>query len=474
MITKHKVFGGIVWNFTGLVIDYGLRTIVKLILARLLLPEDFGVLGFAILFTGMINIFSDLGMFAALVQRKDTELKPIDYDTAFWMGIAWGLFLALVLTFIITPISVNFFNEPLLKSILPALSISLILMPLYTIPVVKITRDMDFKRIVVPQNASQVASSAIAIAMAFMGFGVWSLVFQRLLGVVFLVIIHAITSTWRPQMRFSKVSFKNIFGFGIYTTGTSIFNYLTRNVDYLIIGKMLGAQSLGIYTLAYNVTYVIRGQIMNVTNKVFYPVYSKIQNDSVSIKRYYFKIIKNNCIIIYPIMVGLILLAKPLVLLGLGEKWVEAVIPIQFMAGAGLIHLLTSSNTILLRGIGKPKLEMILAIIKTIGITVPFIVLGVIYNGINGAAAALLAAKTVIFFINNITLKKVANIQFWEILKNAGSLFAITLIAVISSLFVTEYLFLTVLFLIYLIIHILISNQDIQQIIMLIKHRKNN
>jgi len=347
-------------------------------------------------------------------------------------------------------------------------------MPLYTIPVVKITRDMDFKRIVVPQNVSQVASSAIAIVMAFMGFGVWSLVFQRLLGVVFLVIIHAITSTWRPQMRFSKVSFKNIFGFGIYTTGTSIFNYLTRNVDYLIIGKMLGAQSLGIYTLAYNVTYVIRGQIMNVTNKVFYPVYSKIQNDSVSIKRYYFKIIKNNCIIIYPIMVGLILLAKPLVLLGLGEKWVEAVIPIKFMAGAGLIHLLTSSNTILLRGIGKPKLEMILAIIKTIGITVPFIVLGVIYNGINGAAAALLAAKTVIFFINNITLKKVANIQFWEILKNAGSLFAITLIAVISSLFVTEYLFLTVLFLIYLIIHILISNQDIQQIIMLIKHRKNN
>ncbi|MEJ2196839.1 MAG: lipopolysaccharide biosynthesis protein, partial [Ignavibacteriaceae bacterium] len=430
--------------------------------------------GFAILFTGMINIFSDLGMFAALVQRKDTELKPIDYDTAFWMGIAWGLFLALVLTFIITPISVNFFNEPLLKSILPALSISLILMPLYTIPVVKITRDMDFKRIVVPQNVSQVASSAIAIVMAFMGFGVWSLVFQRLLGVVFLVIIHTITSTWRPQMRFSKVSFKNIFGFGIYTTGTSIFNYLTRNVDYLIIGKMLGAQSLGIYTLAYNVTYVIRGQIMNVTNKVFYPVYSKIQNDSVSIKRYYFKIIKNNCIIIYPIMVGLILLAKPLVLLGLGEKWVEAVIPIQFMAGAGLIHLLTSSNTILLRGIGKPKLEMILAIIKTTGVTIPFIVLGVIYNGINGAAAALLAAKTVIFFINNITLKKVANIQFWEILKNAGSLFAITLIAVISSLFVTEYLFLTVLFLIYLIIHILISYQDIQQIIMLIKHRKNN
>jgi len=471
---KHKIFGGVVWNFTGLMIDNGLRMIVKLILARLLLPEDFGIIGFAVLFMGIINIFSDLGMSAALIQRKDTELKPIDYDTAFWVGIGWGLFLALVLTFIITPISVNFFNEPLLNSILPVLSLSLIIGPLSTIHIVNITREMDFKRIVVPQNVSHVAASIIAIVMAFMGFGVWSLVFQRLLAVFFLVLIYTFGSTWRPQMRFSKVSFKKIFNFGIYTTGTSIFNYLTGNIDYLLIGKMLGAQPLGIYSLAYNVTYIIRSQIMNVTNKVFFPVYSKIQNDLVKIKRYYFKIIKYNCIVIYPIMIALIFFAKPLVLIGLGEKWIEAVIPIQFMAGAGLVHLLTSSNTILLRGIGRPRLEMIMSIIKTMGVTVPFIVLGVIYNGINGAAAGLLASKTVIFFINNITLKKVANIKFWEILNNAGSLFAITLISVISSFFVKEYLILTAVFTIYLVIHILVSYQDIKQIIILFKQKKNN
>lgn len=471
---KHKIFGGVVWNFTGLMIDNGLRMIVKLILARLLLPEDFGIIGFAVLFMGIINIFSDLGMSAALIQRKDTELKPIDYDTAFWVGIGWGLFLAIVLTFIITPISVNFFNEPRLNSILPVLSISLIIGPLSTIHIVNITREMDFKRIVVPQNVSHVAAAIIAIVMAFMGFGVWSLVFQRLLAVFFLVLIYTFGSTWRPQMRFSKVSFKKIFNFGIYTTGTSIFNYLTGNIDYLLIGKMLGAQPLGIYSLAYNVTYIIRSQIMNVTNKVFFPVYSKIQNDSEKIKRYYFKIIKYNCIVIYPIMIALIFFAKPLVLIGLGEKWIEAVIPIQFMAGAGLVHLLTSSNTILLRGIGRPRLEMIMSIIKTMGVTVPFIVLGVIYNGINGAAAGLLASKTVIFFINNITLKKVANIKFWEILNNAGSLFAITLISVISSFFVKEYLILTAVFTIYLVIHILVSYQDIKQIIILFKQKKSN
>jgi len=470
---KHKIFGGVVWNSIGLIIDNGLHLIVKLILARLLLPEEFGIIGFAIVFTGMIRVLSDMGMSAALIQRKDEDLKPIDYDTAFWAGIIWGLVLATIITFVVSPIAASFFNEPLLKTIIPVLAITFLLKPLTKIHIVNITRDMDFKRIVLPQNISRITAAIIAIIMALMGFGVWSLVFQRVLTNLFLAVIYSYVSDWRPKMRFSLISFRKIFSFGVYTTGTGVFNYLAGNIDYLLIGKMLGAQQLGIYSLAYNLTYVVRGQIMGVINKVLYPVYSKIQDDAGTIKRYYFKVIKYNCIVIYPMMVGLILLAKPLVLMGLGERWSEAVIPIQLMAAAGLVHLLTSSNTILLRGIGKPRLEMIMSIIKTLCVTVPLIVLGVIYYGINGAAAGLLAAKIVIFFINNYTLKKVAHINFLEILDNAGSLFAITITIIISSLFINDYLILTALFGIYLLIHFRVSNQDIKQIILLFKNRKS-
>ncbi|MCZ6703974.1 MAG: lipopolysaccharide biosynthesis protein [Ignavibacteria bacterium] len=472
MKLKHKIFGGVVWNSIGLIIDNGLSMIVKLILARLLLPEDFGIIGFAVVFMGMIKVFSDMGMSAVLIQRKDEDLKPIDYDTAFWVGIIWGLFLAAIMTFAITPIASVFFNEPLLKTIIPVLSISIVLKSLTTVHIVNITREMDFKRIVLPQNISRITAAVIAIIMALKGFGVWSLVFQRVLTNLFLAFIYPFVSDWRPKMRFSLISFRKIFSFGVYTTGTKVFNYLTGNIDYLLIGKMLGASQLGIYSLAYNLTYVIRGQIMNVVNKVFYPVYSKIQDDLLTIKRYYFKVIKYNCIVIYPIMVGLILLAKPLVLIGLGEKWSAAVIPLQLMAAAGLVHLLTSSNTILLRGIGKPKLEMIMSIIKTLGVNVPFIVLGVIYYGVNGAAGGLLAAKIVIFIINNITLRKVANINFLEILDNAGSLFAITITTIILSFFINDYLILTALYGLYLFIHFRVSNKDIKQIIQLFKDRK--
>ena len=473
MKLKHKIFGGVVWNSIGLIIDNGLHIIVKLILARLLLPEEFGIIGFAVVFTGMIRVLSDMGMSAALIQRKDEELKPIDYDTAFWAGIVWGLFLATIITFVVTPIAASFFNEPLLKTIIPVLAITFLLKPLTTVHIVNITRELDFKRIVLPRNISRITAAVIAIIMALMGYGVWSLVFQRVLTNLFLAVIYSFVSDWRPKIRFSLISFRKIFSFGVYTTGTKVFNYLTGNIDYLLIGKMLGAQQLGVYSLAYNLTYIVRGQIMGVINRVLYPVYSKIQDDANTIKRYYFKVIKYNCIVIYPMMVGLILLAEPLVLIGLGERWGEAVIPIQLMAGAGLVHLLTSSNTILLRGIGKPRLEMIMSIIKTIGVTVPFIILGVIYYGINGAAAGLLAAKIVIFFINNITLKKVVRINFLEILDNAGSLFAITITTIIASFFIHDYLILTALFGIYLLVHFRASNQDIKQIIILFKNRKS-
>jgi O-antigen/teichoic acid export membrane protein len=471
---KHKIFGGVIWNSLGLIIDNGLSLIVKLILARLLLPKDFGIIGFAVVFMGIIKVISDMGMSTALIQRKDENLKPIDYDTAFWAGIIWGLFLATILILAIAPIAADFFNAPLLKSIIPVLSITFVLKPLNTVHIVNITREMDFKRLVLPRNISNIAAAAIAIIMALTGFGVWSLVFQRVLTNVFLVSIYSYVSKWRPHLRFDKNSFRKIFSFGVYTTGTGIFNFLTGNIDYLLIGKMLGAGPLGVYSLAYNITYVVRGQIMNVINKVFYPVYSKIQDDTVKIKRYYFSVIKYNCIAIYPIMVGLILLAKPFVLIGLGNKWSEAVLPTQLMAGAGLVHLLTSSNTILLRGIGKPKLELIMSIIKTLGVTVPFIVIGVIYYGINGAAAGLLGAKTVIFFINNITLRKVAGIKFLEILDNAGGLFAVTIVTLIISFFTSNYLLLSLLFAIYLVLHIIISYSDIKKIWSLYKEKKNN
>jgi O-antigen/teichoic acid export membrane protein len=469
---KHKIFGGVAWNAIGLILENGLQLIVKLILARLLLPEVFGIVGFATVFIGMVEVFNDLGMSSALIQRKEKHLNPIDYDTAYWVGIGWAIFLLIILSFLVGPIASSFYNEPLLIAIIPVLSISLVARNLIAVHIVNITRELEFKKIVMPRNLSRLFASAVAITMAFMGFGVWSIVAQSVITDILLVFIYSYISPWRPQRRFSKKSFRNIFSFGVYTTGTNIFNYLTGNTDLLLIGKLLGAHSLGVYTLGYNFTYLVRGQIMNVINSVFFPVYSKIQDDLETIKRYYFKVIKYNCIITYPLMIGIILLAEPLVHFVLGNKWVEAIIPMQIMAAAGLVHLLTSSNTVLFRGIGKPKLELIFSIIKTLVINVPFIVIGTIYYGIIGAASGLLAAKVAIFFVNNITLRKVVGIKFSEILSNAGTLFLLTAVAALSVFLTRNYFILTAIFLVYFGLHLWISFPELKQILTMIKNRK--
>lgn len=472
MSLKHKIFGGVAWNAIGLLIDNGLQMVVKLILARLLLPEVFGIIGFATVFIGMIQVFNDLGMSSALIQRKEKHLNPIDYDTAYWAGLAWALFLMAVLSFIVGPIAASFYNEAMLLQIIPVLSISLISRNLIAIHLVNITRELEFKKIVLPRNITRILAALVAIIMALTGFGVWSIVFQSVVTEVLLVFVYSYVSPWRPSRQFSKDSFKKIFSFGAYTTGTSIFNYLTGNLDYLLIGKLLGAYQLGVYTLGYNVTYIVRGQIMNVINSVFFPVYSKVQEDLETVKKYYFRVIKYNCIVIYPIMIGIILLAQPLVIFGLGTKWIEAIVPMQLMAAAGLVHLLTSSNTVLFRGIGKPNLELIFSIIKTLGVNVPFIVLGIIYYGIIGAAGGLLAAKIVIFFINNYTLRKFVGIKFSEILSNAGTLFILTILAALSVLVVSNYIILAAIFVVYLVLHIWISLPDLKQIYQLFKNRK--
>ena len=170
-------------------------------------------------------------MSAALIQRKEKNLKPEDFDTAYWAGLLWGGFLFALVSLVMAPMAARFFDEPMLVEIIPVLSITLLLRPLWAIHVASITRELDFKRIVVPRNFSKIVAAAIAIGMALTGFEVWSLVFQSVFSELLLVLIYTYASPWRPRLRFSLASLKSIFGFGLYTTGTKVFNYLTGNID---------------------------------------------------------------------------------------------------------------------------------------------------------------------------------------------------------------------------------------------------
>jgi teichuronic acid exporter len=392
---KKLVASGIIWNFIQMIINQAFAFGLKLILAKLLFPSQFGLVGMAVVFTGFVQVLNDLGVGAALVQRKAEDLRNEHFHTAFWVGVIWSVFLYLVMSLGVARLAAIFYHEPMLRQIIPVLSIGILFSPVNLVHKAQLTKQMNFKKLAFIDNTSNILAGTISLVMALMGAGVWSLVFNSVATVLFAMPLFFNATRWKPSFIMEKQAFKDVFGFGVYTTGSNILNYLYNNIDYLLIGKLLGASSLGIYTLAFVLTDTFRSRLMAVINNVMYPIYGKKQGDPESLKRYYLKVILFNCLCIFPIMVYFIVSGEQFVVKIFGVKWSETVIPLQILSLGVMLHILVSGNTALLRGLGKPGLEMKQQVLKAL-IFLPSLAVGIYYYGITGAAWAILLNKLVV------------------------------------------------------------------------------
>lgn len=344
-------------------------------------------------FISVAGAASELGIGEALIQKKeDDEVKPM-FSTAFWSGIAWGLGLYLLMSFVIGPFAAYFYEEPILIKIIPALSIGIFLKPFTTIHMVILTRQMNFKKIAKAFNSASLIAGIIAIAAAYLDYGVWALVINNVLAAGLSLPFLLRSTKWTPSLEWNKLYFKEIFGFGAYSSSTRIFSTLTYNIDNLMIGKMLGASFLGAYTLAFSLTENLRQMISSVLNKVMYPVFGKNQDDKLKLKGYFLKIINLNALAIYPLMTFFLLFAKEIVLTLFGDKWEMAIVPLQILSVAMMIHLLVNSFASIIRGLGKPKLEMKIIMGLNIFILLPALYFGITFFGLVGATGAVVAHK---------------------------------------------------------------------------------
>jgi O-antigen/teichoic acid export membrane protein len=215
---------------------------------------------------------------------------------------------------------------------------------------------------------------------------------------------------WVPEFKWDKLAFKDIFGFGVYTSATNVSNYLINNIDYLLIGKLLSAQALGVYTFAFVLTDTFRSRLMAVTNNVMYPLYGKKQSNPESLKKYYLNVVNYNSIIVYPIMIFMLALGQPFIIQVFGIKWEASIPPLQILSLSVMVHMLVNSNTALVRGMGRPDLEMKLQLIKAV-IFVPMLSAGIYFYGITGAAWAILINKVIAVAIAQYTFNKLIHIK---------------------------------------------------------------
>ncbi len=411
------------------------RFSVKLVLAKILLPNDFGLVGMSSIFIAIASAASELGMGAALIQKKNDDEAEGLFNTAFWSGLVWGVVIFAIISLVVAPMAADFYKEPILITLIPVLSIGIILSPLNLVHNVILTRSMNFKKIAMVNNMAALVAGVVGIVAAYYNMGVWALALNNLLVVVIAIPLLFWQTRWIPKLYWNKDHFKVIFGFGVYSTGTSIFSRITYSVDNLVIGKMLGSNALGAYTLSFSLTENLRQTISSILNKVMYPVFGKYQDDPAKLKRYFLKIININSIIIYPIMVFLFLFAKDLIEYIFGNSWVEAIIPLQILSVAVMVHLIVNSFTALLRGMGHPGLEFKIISLLVIFVLVPGLYFGIEYYGLAGASLAILLNKIALVIVSIVVLNKYINIRFIEIFQSIkGALFSI-LIAGLSIIF---------------------------------------
>lgn len=420
---KKKTVHGVSWSVIDNIVSSGISFLVGIILARILSPVEFGILGMITVFIAVSNSIVDSGFSNALIRK--TDAKDIDYNTVFYFNLILGFILYIILFFCAPAIS-NFFHEPLLIPVTRVMGTVLFINAFSIIQRTLLVKIVDFKTQTKISFIASIASGIVGIGMAVKGMGVWSLVGQQVSRQLLNTIFLWVYSTWRPVLEFSRQSFKELFGFGSKLLVSGLIDTIYKNIYYLIIGKFYNATQLGQYTRAEQFNMVFSSNLTSVVQRVSYPVFSSIQDESERLKQAYRSVIKTTMLVTFACMLGLAAVAKPLILIMIGEKWLPAVVFIQIICFAGMLYPLHAINLNMLQVKGRSDLFLKLEIIKKTIAVVP-ISLGVFY-GIEFMLWGSVFTSFVAYFLNSHYSSKLVDYSSWSQIKDIFPTFVVSFI----------------------------------------------
>lgn len=396
MSLKQKTLNGLFWSFVDTMAGQGITFVVGVILARLLSPREFGLIGMITVFIAVSESFVNSGFSSALIRKKDCN--NTDFSTVFFFNLAVGILFFFLLFFLAPSIS-NFFNEPELTAILQVLGIVLILDSLTLIQRTILTKRIDFKLQAKISVIASIGSGVVAIVLAFYGFGVWALVAQRIVKQGLNSLFLWLWNRWKPSLVFSKKSFQELFGFGSKLLISGLIDTIYRNVYYLIIGKFFSAQELGYYTKADEFQRLPSQNINGIISKVTYPVLSTLQDDIPRLRINYQKLIRSVMFITFILMLGMAAVAEPMVYTLIGAKWGPSIIYLQMLCFVGMMYPLHALNLNMLQVLGRSDLFLKLEIIKKI-VAIPTIVIGIFY-GIKIMIIGMIVSNLIAYYLNS-------------------------------------------------------------------------
>jgi len=425
----QKATKGIAWTGIGQIITQGFQFVIKIILARLLVPEDFGILGMALIFTALVQTVNEFGLSAAIIQKK--EIKERHLATSFWISIVIGIILCIV-TIICSPLIARFFKKELIGPVISVLSIGFIFGSFGIVHRTLLRKKLNFKSLAIIGIGTAIFSGVISITLALLKFGVWSLVFGSLTGTLIGSILAWIKCSWRPSKKIDFQSFKELFNFGKNVMGSRIINYFSSNTDYLLIGKFLSATSLGFYTLAYQMAIFPLSKISSIIGAPAFPVFSIIQDKNEKLRWGYLKIIKYTSLITFPLLAGLAIVAPRLIPIVIGEKWAPMILPLQILCIAGALKSIGTHIGSILYSKNRSDISFKWNIFATV-VTVIAILIGIQY-GIVGVATAIAITSCFLFLIIQKITNKLIDLSFRDFFRALYSATICSAIMIVSIL----------------------------------------
>jgi len=409
---RRRVLGGLAWTGASQVVTQVVRLVVAITLARLLSPQDYGIAAIAIVFSGLVLIFSDLALGAALVQRK--HLSEDDRCTAFWMAIGAGaLFTALGLL-LAGPIAA-FYGQPAVKPLCAVLASTFLITSLATTHEALLLRDMEFGKLERRAMVATLVGATAGVTVAIITRDAWALIAQQVVDALVSTVLLWRLSSWRPRARVSAASLRALGSFSSYLVGHRLLFYFHRNADNMLIGRFVGAAALGVYTIAYNIMLFPFSRIAGPVQRVLGPTFSRIQDDPQRIGDMWVRAVRLVGSLSIPALLGLVVVAPDFVHVVLGEKWAGAVPLIQILAWVGIVQSLQSVNTDILQARGRASTIFRFTVLFTSAHFAAFII--GLHWGVIGVAVGYAVSTTLVEPVGTLLTARSIGLSPWRVVR---------------------------------------------------------
>lgn len=445
-----------------------MQLVINLVLARLIIPEEYALVAMISVFIAIGQTFVDSGFSQSLIHKQ--ERSAVDYSTVFYFNIGIAFIFYLII-FFVSPLIADFYNNKIFIPLTRFVALNLIISSFAIVQRAVLTIKTDFKTLAITSIFSVTCSGVISIYLAYKGFGVWAMVIQTLLNHFLSALLLWIIVRWKPTSSFSLKSFKELFSYGSKLLASRLINTVCQNLHSVLIGKFYSRQDVAYFTNANQLSLYSAGYLNEIIQRALFPIQCEIQDDKDKTRQYYFKMMRLSSYIIFPIMLTMIVLARPFVISILTDKWEGMILYMQIIAFAYMWYPIMSSNQ-MFNVLGRTDLYLKTEIIKKVFF---ILIVAITLNiGVTAMCIGIIAYNLIEMIVTVMILNTVLPVSFWDIAKNimpsillslGSSIITFSVISVISPMFIKLLLGGVSAVLSYIILSIVFKSQDFSDII---------